>query len=321
MLSFCRKFLEIIRQECCISTYLKHILANLKVLMKKLFVFPLFLLSTVSFPQSFDLQGNRGCRGMMPENTIPGFLLAADLGVQTIQLDVVVSSDKKCVVSHEPFFNSKFSRKPDSTQVLISEEDSLNIFEMDYAEIEKYDVGILGNPDFPGQEKISAVKPLLIDAINQIENHIRSKSLAKITYNIELKSDPEYDGKFNPSPKEFVSLVYHELLNLDVLDRVTISSFDQRILQEMKELDGSIKLSLLVSNIDGVEKNLKRLGFTPDTYSIYFRLLNEGMMREIRRNGMKVIVWTVNDEADYQHMIKLGVDGIITDFPDRFTGK
>ncbi len=289
--------------------------------MKKLFVFPLLLLSTVSFPQSFDLQGNRGCRGMMPENTIPGFLLAADLGVQTIQLDVVVSRDKKCMVSHEPFFNSKFSRKPDSTQVLISEEDSLNIFEMDYAEIAKYDVGILGNSDFPGQEKISAVKPLLIDAINQIENHIRSKSLAKINYNIELKSDPDYDGKFNPTPKEFVSLVYHELLNLDVLDRVTISSFDQRILQEMKELDGSIKLALLVSNIDGVEKNLKRLGFTPDTYCIYFRLLNEGMMREIRRNGMKVIVWTVNDEADYQHVIKLGVDGMITDFPDRFAGK
>jgi len=289
--------------------------------MKKHLLISFLFISQLSFSQSFDLQGNRGCRGLMPENTIPGFLHAIDLGVTTVQLDVVVSRDKKCVVSHDPFFNSKFSVKPDGTQVKETQEDSLILFEMDYDEISKYDVGLNGNPDFPGQEKVSAVKPLLIDAINEIENHIRSNNLPKIQYSIELKSDPDYDGKLNPDPKEFVSLVYHELLNLDVLDRVTIASFDIRILKEMKELDGSLKLSLLVSNIDGVEKNLKRLGFTPDIYSIYFRLLNEGMMREIKRNGMKVIVWTVNDSEDYDRMMRLGVDGMITDFPDRFVKK
>lgn len=289
--------------------------------MKKHLLISFLFISQLSFSQSFDLQGNRGCRGLMPENTIPGFLQAIDLGVTTVQLDVVVSRDKKCVVSHDPFFNSKFSARTDGTQVKETQEDSLILFEMNYDDISKYDVGINGNPDFPGQEKVSAVKPLLIEAINEIENHIRSKNLPKVQYNIELKSDPDYEGKLNPDPKEFVSLVYHELLNLDVLDRVTIASFDIRILKEMKELDGSLKLSLLVSNIDGVEKNLKRLGFTPDIYSIYFRLLNEGMMREIKRNGMKVIVWTVNDTEDYDRMMRLGVDGMITDFPDRFVKK
>ena len=79
-------------------------------------------------PAYFDYQGHRGCRGLMPENTIPAMLKAIDLGVTTLEMDISFSKDKKPFLSHEPFFNHEITTKPDGTFVTRQEEKSLNLF-------------------------------------------------------------------------------------------------------------------------------------------------------------------------------------------------
>src|SRR6476469_6327956 len=102
---------------------------------------------------TFDVQGHRGSRGLMPENTIPAMYKALDLGVTTLEMDAVVTKDKQVVVSHEPFFNHEITTRPNGHAVTVAEEKSLNIYQMDFAEVRKFDVGSKVNPRFPRQQK------------------------------------------------------------------------------------------------------------------------------------------------------------------------
>lgn len=265
----------------------------------------------------FDIQGHRGMRGYVPENTITGFLQAVDSGCTTLEMDVVISMDSIVVVSHEPWFNPAITLTPSGDSLTIDTGKKLNLYKMTYQEISAYDVRTKFYPSFPLQQKIKEKKPTLSEVITEVEQKTLKNSLPKMNYNIEIKSINETDSIFHPVPKDFVRLVYLNLLEMDVLDRVTIQSFDIRALREMHLLDGSIPVALLVNNVDGVDKNIERLGFVPEVYSPYHQLLNEGMVRQIKSHGMKLIPWTVNSDSDIQRMLGFGVDGLISDYPNR----
>src|ERR1700754_3858617 len=114
---------------------------------------------------SFDKEGHRGCRGLMPENTIPAMMKALELGVTTLEMDAVITADNQVVLSHEPFFNHEITTKPDGKLVTAQEEKSLNIYKMTYAQTQQYDVGLRPHPRFPQQQKLKATKPLLKEVI------------------------------------------------------------------------------------------------------------------------------------------------------------
>ena len=271
----------------------------------------------------YDLQGHRGCRGLMPENTIPAFLKALDLGVNTLELDVVISQDRQVVVSHEPYFNAEFSSKPDGTPVSKSEQKGLVLYKMPYSEIKRYDVGSNGNPRFPEQQKLKVYKPLLSEMIAAVEAYRIQKNLPAFSYNIELKSEEAEYGQSQPRPAEFCELV-NSVLSKAMLpaDRITIQSFDFAVLQEWNQQAAAkkalpVRLAALVENIRGVDHNLKKLGFKPAIYSPYFQLLGRESVDSLHQQGIKVVPWTVNNVADMRRMLELGVDGIITDYPNR----
>ena len=272
---------------------------------------------------SYDLQGHRGCRGLMPENTIPAFLKALDLGVNTLELDVVISQDGQVVVSHEPYFNAEFSQKPDGTPVTKEEQKGLNLYKMPYAEIKRYDVGSNGNPRFPEQQKQPATKPLLSEVIAAAEAHGKQKGLAAFAYNIELKSEKTEYGKSQPRPAEFCRLVNAVLEKSNVpANRIIIQGFDFAVLQEWNRQMKvrallPVQLAALVENIRGVAHNLKKLGFKPAIYSPYFQLLGRDSVDQLHRQGILVVPWTVNNVPDMRRMLDLGVDGLITDYPNR----
>ncbi|TVQ15837.1 MAG: glycerophosphodiester phosphodiesterase, partial [Balneolaceae bacterium] len=185
----------------------------------------------------FDLQGHRGARGLLPENTIPSFLLAADVGVNTIEFDVVVTADRRVLVSHEPWFHHHITTRPDGRAVTPEEAMDLNIYRMTCDEVQQYDVGIRGHVNFPDQQPMAAVKPLMADAIQAIEAHVDERGLNPVLYNIETKSLPEWYGVMVPEPEDFARLLYDELAGLGVLDRVFIQSFDVNTLIAMRAID------------------------------------------------------------------------------------
>jgi glycerophosphoryl diester phosphodiesterase len=267
-------------------------------------------------PEQLNIQGHRGARGLYPENTVSGFIEALKLGVNTLELDVVISADQEVVVSHEAWMNADFCSLPDGAPIEKGTEKTYNLYRMTYPEIKKFDCGKRGNPEFPMQVAIPSYKPLLDEVITQVELYIRENALAPVSYNIELKSEMK-EGPFNPPPELFVDLVLRKLKKHLPDNRIHIQSFDVSLLQEVRRKDPYISIGLLVENPDDLEINLKRLGFTPQTYSPEFVLVDESLAREVHRLGMELIPWTVNEKKDMVQLISMGVDGIITDYPDR----
>lgn len=262
-----------------------------------------------------DIQGHRGARGYLPENTIPSFLLALESGVTTLEMDVVVSLDKKLIVSHEPWMSAEICSNPDGTPVSDTEQMSLNLYKMNYDEIARFDCGKRGNPRFPQQKPMPATKPLLSSVVTAVEAFIQGNQLDSVFYNIETKSEPEGDTIYHPAPAEFAKLLYDELKKLGIEKRTTVQSFDVRTLKEMRKLDGTITLALLVAE-GNFSDHLAALGFTPEIYSPNYKLVTNGLVQEAHEKNIRVIPWTVNDPLEMKKLIEFGVDGIITDYPD-----
>ena len=275
----------------------------------------------------FDVQGHRGARGLKPENTIPAFLTALDYGVTTLELDVVITKDKQVVVSHEPWMFSGICLTPDGKKIADKDEKKYNIYHLTYEEVKKFDCGSIGNARFPEQEKMKVSKPLLSDVIVAAETHIKSYTRYEVDYNIEIKSEKELYGKFQLHPEEFSDLVFNLIDQYLPLDRVVIQSFDFKVLQYFHERYPQVRLAALVENEKSAEENLKELGFIPSIYSPYFKLLDNNIVKELKAKvvssiekkprKMRVIPWTVNEEKDMLALKGMGVDGFITDYPNR----
>ena len=265
----------------------------------------------------FDLQGHRGARGMKPENTIPAFIAALDTGVTTLELDLAVTKDKQLVVSHEPWMSASICLKPDHSAITEKEEKKLNIFQMTYDQVRQYDCGSKGNARFPEQQKMQVSKPLLVDVIVAVEDHIRSYSQYEVDYNIEIKSSPDGDKKFHPSPEEFSEMVFSLIDQYLPWERIVIQSFDFRVLKYWHEKHPEVRLAALVENKKSVIRNLSDLGFKPSVYSPYFKLITADDVRYLHQQKIRVIPWTVNEETEIQAIRDMGVDGLITDYPNR----
>ncbi len=272
--------------------------------------------TAMQVPENFDWQGHRGARGLLPENSIPAFLKALEFPIKTLELDVVISRDSQVVVSHEPWMSASICSKSDGTPVSEEEEKESNIFQLKYAEIQQFDCGSRGNKRFPEQTPLRVSKPLLKEVVQQVEAYCLKQSRELPFYNIEIKSRPEWDGLFTPEPQAFARLVIEQIEESDIKSRICIQSFDVRALQEVRKIDSTIVLALLIENTKGLDNNLKELGFTPDIYSPYYQLVSGNLVKETRERGMLLIPWTVNEITTMRGLINLGVDGIITDYPN-----
>jgi glycerophosphoryl diester phosphodiesterase len=304
------------------------------------------LSSTAYGQQKLDVQGHRGGMALMPENTIASMLNGVKLGVKTLELDVVISGDGKVVVSHDAYMSSDFMRKPDGTDISKEEERSYALFKMTYDSISRFDAGTKPHLRFPNQQKMKTHKPLLSDLIDSVEAYVAQKKLKPVYYNIETKLSPDGDGVYNPQPKLFVNTLMEVINSKSIKDRLTIQSFDVRTLQILHKTEPTIKLSLLAfgkgqvlsklktqglsaedekklkqsplfNGKGGLEEDLKKLGFIPDIYSPYYSSVDSAMVAKVHGLKMLILPWTVDEEKDMAALVELGVDGIITNSPDK----
>lgn len=266
----------------------------------------------------FDVQGHRGARGLLPENTIPAFERALELGVTTLEMDAVITQDSQVVLSHEPWFNALICSLPSGEPVPLAKQRDYRIFEMTYTAVQRFDCGKRGNPRFPRQQPMPATKPLLHEVIAFAEAYTQERGLPPVQYNVETKSTPEGDGVFHPDPETFTRLMYEVFVEMGVLERTILQSFDARTLRVGRTLDPRWRLALLVEERDdpGLAANLSALGFVPHVYSPDYALVDAELLEAAHALGMQVIPWTINTLEEMQHLKELGVDGIITDYPD-----
>ncbi len=288
--------------------------------MKRIMIaFPLLLALTAGQAQEgFDLQGHRGCRGLLPENSIPAFIEAVNLGVTTLELDVVISADGQVVVSHEHYMNPLICLDDAGQRIPVERQKEFNIYRMTVEEIRQFDCGSIPHPDFPEQRQMALYKPLLGEVIDVVEKHTREHNLPPVYYNIEIKCSPEGDGIFHPAPEPFTDLVLAVTTDKGIFSRMNIQSFDPRPLQYLHRTHPVIRIAYLVANVKGLKNNISELGFTPAIYSPYHVLVTKKLLRRAHAMGMLLIPWTVNKADDMHRLKSMGVDGLITDYPDRF---
>lgn len=264
---------------------------------------------------AMDWQGHRGARGLYPENTIGAMKEALRYPeVTTLELDVVISKDGEVVVSHEPWMGAEICLDLKGKPV---KERSINLYKLTYQEIAKYDCGSKAHPRFPEQKKVKETKPLLRTLLKETELLVQASG-RKIEYNIEIKStvDDEKAG-FQPSVIEFTDRVVEVIADTVGYRRAYIQSFDWRVLKYLRKAYPDYKTVALIEEAFEPAAALKKLGFNPTVFSPYYKNLKAEHVKFFRQNGILVVPWTVNEVADMKRVERLGVDGIITDYPNR----
>jgi len=286
---------------------------------------------------TIDLQGHRGARGLLPENTMPAFALDIRLGVTTLELDVVATKDGVLVISHDPALNPDITR--DSKGNFLAAPGP-NIIEMSLDEISRYDVGRI-NPSSQYARTFSsqrAVDGARIPRLSELFRLVRESGNERVRFAIETKLTPLRPDR-TPEPETFVKLLMKDVGDAGMTDRVQIQSFDWRTLQivqrdhpgvptvyltlQSRGLDNVMASSAIESPWNAgftyrkhgsIPKMIKAAGGTH--WSSHWSELNAGNVAEAKGLGLKVLAWTVNDRATMQRMLDLRIDGLITDRPD-----
>jgi glycerophosphoryl diester phosphodiesterase len=275
-------------------------------------------IAVIAQTTAIDIGGNRGFRGMYPENSIHGFVRAVKLGVNTVEMDVVVSKDNQVVVSHDLTIDEEVCSAADGKPMTGADKDKYKIYAMNYDEIKKFDCGLRGNSRYTDQVKEGAYKPLLGEAIDAVEKYLKENNLPPVGYNIQIVSSKKGDEKMHPEPPQFSRLVYDIVKAKGILARTTFASLDMRILQKLREADPATIVALMSEkNTDVLETNLKDLHFNPSVYMPTYLLCNKAMITKCHALGIKVVTWTPNDMSKMTALKADGVDGLITDYPDR----
>jgi glycerophosphoryl diester phosphodiesterase len=289
--------------------------------------------------QAFDLQGHRGARGLAPENTLEGFAVALSIGVTTLELDLAMTRDDVLVVSHDRKLNPDLTRNADG-QFLQREGPAIRSLTL--AEVQRYDVGRLrpGSgyaANFPGQKIADGAR---IPALTDLFDLEKSSGAAHVRFNIETKITPT-SGAETPDPNIFAAAVARAIRTADLTDRAAVQSFDWRTLLAMKRVAPEIERVCLTAealsfdtiqrgapgpspwtaglDIDDFAGSVPRLVQAAGcaVWSPLYRNAKPQDIAAAKALGLKVIPWTVNERADMERLIALGVDGIITDYPDR----
>jgi glycerophosphoryl diester phosphodiesterase len=288
--------------------------------------------------QAFDLQGHRGARGLVAENTMAGFERAVSLGVTTLETDLALTKDGVVVITHDPLLNPDIVRGPDG-RWLSRPGPPVRALTLD--ELRRYDVGRIdpSSKYFATWSAQQAVDGARMPRLSELFE--RATSLKPdVRFNIETKLSPLKPDD-TVDPETFVRAVIDEVRRHRVAHRVTIQSFDWRTLRLVRSLAPDIATGCLTIDtptnstlrpLDGrpspwlagldpasyggsVPRTVAAAGCA--TWSPFWRNLTPGLVAEAHALRLKVIPWTVNDPAEMTRFVAMKVDGLITDFPDR----
>ena len=297
----------------------------------------ILLLALLAGPAgALDLQGHRGARGLAPENTLASFATALSLGVTTLELDIAITRDGVPVISHDPALNPMITRGPDGSFLGAR---GPRIRDLTFDELQRYDVGRLQPgtryaAQHPDQQPVDGTRiPRLADLFAMV----KKSGNAQVRFAIETKVSPLAPDDTLP-PEDFARRVIAEVRAGGMAERSTILSFDWRTLQVVQREAPEIGTVYLTAR----QRWLDNLGGDPSPWTAGFRLSGHGgsvprlihaaggriwssyfgdldrtQVKEAQALGITVLAWTVNEPADIARMLDLGVDGIVSDRPDR----
>jgi glycerophosphoryl diester phosphodiesterase len=259
---------------------------------------------------TLDVQGHRGARGHLPENTLPAFALGIEFGVTTLELDVGITRDGVVVVHHDRRLNPDVARGPDGKWLRWP---TPLIHALSWDELQKYDVGRI-RPDseyatrFPHQQPADGARVPSLSEVFALGDR------TPVRFNIELKLAPSHPDE-TLAPEPFARAVLAEVQKSGMAGRATLQSFDWRAIKVVEREAPGIATAYLTEAKDSDVAKVRDAGakiWSPD-----YRALTKAKLDEAHASGMRIVVWTVNEPPEIARMIDWGVDGIISDYPDR----
>jgi len=255
-----------------------------------------------------QIHGHRGCRGIFPENSIPGFLHAITCGCDFLEMDVVII-DGVVVVAHDPFIIKSVNAE-DETEAIRN-----SFLEMTIDELKSHTYGKTYLPKFPDQIKISVGIPTLRETIIEIEKFCTEHNFLNIRYNIEIKSYPEWIGVYQPEPDLVVESVNKIIDEMNISSRVLLQSFSNEVLSLLNK-NSEIPFGKILKRSESFDseayKHLKLHHVAPHHTDV-----TKDQVANIHASNLFAIPYTVNDVSDMKRLIDLKVDGIVTDYPGR----
>ncbi|RNI29910.1 glycerophosphodiester phosphodiesterase [Rufibacter immobilis] len=269
----------------------------------------------------YDTQGHRGGRGLMPENSIPAMRKAIDLGVTTLEMDCHITKDGQVVVTHDPHINYLYARTPEGKDIPKADAKKYAIYQMPYDQVRTFEMGTKEYKAFPQQTKVKTYIPLLSELVDSAQAYLKATGKPQVFYNIEVKAKATGDNELHPAPEQFVTAMMTVLEAKGIVPYLTIQSFDLRALKVLHKKYPHVRSSFLVDNKKTLEENLQELGFKPTVYSPNYKLVTAELVKKCHNRGIKVIPWTVNTKDEIEYVKGLGVDGIISDYPNLFSQK
>ncbi|MCK6544512.1 glycerophosphodiester phosphodiesterase [Myxococcota bacterium] len=260
--------------------------------------------------RTIEVQGHRGARAVLPENTLPAFARALEVGAHTLELDVLVTKDDVLVVGHDPILSPDICLGPGGARLT----SDVRVRDLTLAALAAYDCGTLKSPRFPRQQPVPKTRMPTLDEVFALVKTSKLAAAKTVKLNVEAKSVPG-QPELAPPPERFAELLVGAFEESGLLSRVTLQSFDHRILRAAKVRSPKLVLAALVSDnhVDFVAlaKGLGAEIVSPDRLWI-----TKPDVDALHAAGVRVIPWTANDEAEWKRLVDLGVDGIITDDPE-----
>ena len=287
-------------------------------------------------PNHIKIYGHRGARGDLPENTLDSFKYLFENNINAYETDILISKDLIPVITHDFRLDPSFTKDEEGDWIT---DENIKIFDLTYNEILKYDVGSLNKLTrygrrFLNQRSLENQKIPKLDELLELS----SKNLSKDTIiNLEIKSTPD-EKNLTPNPKEMVQIVLNDIKKSNLQDKIIISSFDWRILREVKNQSPEISRAYLtfqqekglkikktiyskspwidhipLTIVYDLPKIIKELGGS--AWHPYYKDINKKAVKDAHEYNLPVNVWTVNDEYNMLKMIEYEVDGIMTDYP------
>lgn len=265
--------------------------------------------------QAFDLQGHRGARGSAPENTLPGFAAALTLGVATLELDTGVTRDGVVVIHHDRRLNPDIARGTDGRWI---EAPGPLLRALDFGELQRYDVGRLRPGSeyaarFPEQSPADGVR---IPRLAELFELVRKSGNTQVRFNIETKISPAAPDETLP-PEDFARALVAEIRAAGMAARAAVQSFDWRTLHAVERAAPEIATVYLTGRRRGGSQPRAVHDAGGRIWSPNYEELDSAALIEARALGLKVVPWTVNEPGFIERFLDLGVDGIITDYPER----
>ena len=290
----------------------------------------------LSKPNHIKIYGHRGARGDLPENTLESFKYLFDNAINAYETDILISKDLVPVITHDFRLDPSLTKDKEGNWI---KDENIKIFDLTYDEISKFDVGSLNKLTRYGRRFVNqrSLENQKIPKLSELLELSSKNVLQNLLINLEIKSTPD-EKNLTPDPKDLVQIVLNEINNSNLKDKIIISSFDWRVLREVKkqspeiprayltfqqEMGKKIKKTIYSKSpwIDHIPltivydlpKIIKELGGS--AWHPYYKDINKKAIKDAHDNNLPVNVWTVNDEYDMLKMIEYGVDGIMTDYP------